>query len=89
MKRINFFLVLNLVIISSFTAMAQSSWVLQRATGLPESADPQIIFSAVDKNVCWGCNINNSQFIRTVDGGKNWIVSKITSDSGMVCSKVV
>jgi len=86
MKRFNFVLVFKLVIIFSFTSMAQSSWVLQRAIGLTQSADPQLAFSAVDKNICWGCNYTNSQFIRTTDGGTTWKVD--TVGAGLYCSNI-
>ena len=66
--------------------MAQSSWVLQRAIGLTQSADPQLAFSAVDKNICWGCNYTNSQFIRTTDGGTIWKVD--TVGAGLYCSNI-
>ncbi len=61
-------------------------WILQRAAGIPQSADPQLIFSAVDKNICWGCNYTNSQFLRTTDGGTTWRVN--TVGNGLVCSSI-
>ncbi|MGB8316938.1 MAG: T9SS type A sorting domain-containing protein [Ignavibacteriaceae bacterium] len=82
------FLVFNLIIIFSFSAMAQSLWVLQHAAGLPQSSNPQILFSAVDKNICWGCNYINSQFVRTTDGGATWRVYKIEEASGSICAGI-
>ena len=37
----------------------------------------------MDENICWGINTNNSQYLRTTDGGKNWTVSTITGATGL------
>ncbi len=86
MRNLKVLLVFNLIIIFSFIAMAQSPWILQRAVGLVQSSDPQLTFSAVDKNICWGCNYTNSQFIRTTDGGTTWKVN--TVGVGLHCSSI-
>ena len=70
----------------SFTAKAQSVWVLQSAVGLQQSDNPQILFSAVDKNICWGYNYRNSQFVRTTDGGTTWNVGSV--GTGLICSSI-
>ena len=62
--------------------VAQLQWILQRANGLSNSVNPAVVFSADDESVCWGINTNNTQFIRTTDGGTNWAVSTITSATG-------
>ncbi len=83
MKNYTFFFVFFLVAILSFAAKAQSPWILQRASGLPNSANPSVSFSAVDENVCWGINTNNNQYLRTTNGGTNWTVSTITGATGL------
>jgi photosystem II stability/assembly factor-like uncharacterized protein len=83
MKNFSLFFSLLLVVLLSLSLMAQSPWVTQYAPGLPNSVNPQIIFSAVDMNTCWGINVNNSQFIRTTNGGGNWTVSTITGATGL------
>jgi len=62
--------------------LTQPPWVLQHANGMPGSSNPQVNFSAVDRNVCWGSNVGNSQYLRTTDGGTNWTVSTITGATG-------
>ncbi len=86
MKKFNFIFFVLLTSLLCSTTMAQSPWVLQRAIGLTQSADPQLAFSAVDKNICWGCNYTNSQFIRTTDGGTSWKVD--TVGAGLYCSNI-
>jgi photosystem II stability/assembly factor-like uncharacterized protein len=81
MKDFKFFLVLCLIFAPSSATMAQGFWVLQRAVGLAQSPDPQLAFSAVDKNICWACNFTNSQFIRTTDGGTTWKVGTVGTGS--------
>jgi len=89
MKNFSMFFSLWLAVFLSYSVMAQQSpWETQRATGLPNSSQPQIIFSPVDDNVCWGKNSNNSQFVRTTDGGNNWTVSTVTGASGLECSGI-
>ena len=82
MKNYSLFFAFFLVAFISFATMAQSTWILQRATGLPSSVNPQVVFSAVDENVCWGINTNNTQYLRTTNGGTNWTVSTITGATG-------
>jgi len=78
--------VLIFVAVLPFTAKAQSVWVLQSAVGLQQSDNPQILFSAVDKNICWGYNYRNSQFVRTTDGGTTWNVGSV--GTGLICSSI-
>jgi photosystem II stability/assembly factor-like uncharacterized protein len=88
MKTFRFFFALLSIVGFSATAMAQGSWVLQRAFGLSPSQNPQIIFSAVNKDVCWGCSYNSSQFVRTTDGGAHWTVGTIPANSGLIGSRI-
>jgi photosystem II stability/assembly factor-like uncharacterized protein len=83
MKNFKFFFVFSLVAILSLVAMAQSQWVLQQANGLTNSVNPQVVFSVVDNNVCWGRNSTNTQFLRTTNGGDTWIVSIVTGATGL------
>jgi hypothetical protein len=77
------------VITISFTLFAQPSPVLQRITGLsPSQGKVQIVFSAVNKDVCWGCDYLNNQFIRTTNGGTSWTVSAVTEDNNLVCGRI-
>ena len=86
MKNLIISFVLIFVAVLPFTTRAQSVWVLQRATRLPQSENPQVIFSVVDKNICWGCNYTNSQFIRTTDGGTTWSVGSV--GTGLLCTSI-
>jgi photosystem II stability/assembly factor-like uncharacterized protein len=65
-----------------------SPWVTQLADGLSNSSNPQIVFSPVDDNICWGINWDNSQFIKTTNGGANWTVSIVTGAAGLICSGI-
>ena len=82
MKNFTLFFVFFLVAFLSLATMAQSPWLQQQAIGVPNSSNPQVVFSAVDENICWGVNTSNSQFVRTTDGGTNWTVSTITGATG-------
>ncbi|MEJ2617370.1 MAG: hypothetical protein P8Z35_20630 [Ignavibacteriaceae bacterium] len=89
MKYINPFLTIFFIFILSFIVWAQPSPVLQRVIGLPPSQGKiQLVLSAVSKDICWGCNYTNTQFIRTTDGGTNWTVSTVTDDNNLVCEKI-
>ena len=88
MKNYTFFSVFFLVAFLSLTAMAQSPWIPQQAIGLPNSVNPVVRFSAVNDNVCWGINTNNSQFLRTTNAGTNWTVSTITGATGLNVSSI-
>ena len=72
----------------TFVSFSNGSVVPQIAPGLPNSSQPQVIFSPVDDNVCWGKNNNNSQFLRTTNGGTNWTVSTVTGAAGLECSSI-
>jgi photosystem II stability/assembly factor-like uncharacterized protein len=86
----NFFLFFSFLFVSFLfhSVMAQSVWIQQNAPGLPNSPQPQVIFSPVNDNVCWGKNSNNSQFLRTIDGGDNWTVSTVTGAAGLEGSSI-
>lgn len=89
MKTIISLTILTFVITISFSLFAQPSPVLQRVTGLPPSQGKiQIVLSAVSKDICWGCNYTNTQFIRTTDGGTNWTVSTVINDDNLVCGRI-
>ena len=89
MKYINLFFALLFIFILSFRVKAQPSPVLQQVAGLsPSQGKIQIVFSAVNKDICWGCNYYNTQFIRTTDGGANWTVSNVINDNSLVCQKI-
>ncbi|MBV6422142.1 MAG: hypothetical protein DAHOPDDO_03431 [Ignavibacteriaceae bacterium] len=88
MKNFSFFFVLLFVAFLSTATMSQ--WVQQTAPGLPNFPQPQVIFSPIDgdDNVCWGKNSNNSQFLRTTDGGDNWTVSTVNGAAGLEGSSI-
>ena len=88
MKNFSVFFSFLFVAFLSLSVMAQSPWITQHAPGLPNSADPQVVFSTVDDNICWGMNHTNSQFLRTTNGGTNWTVSTVTGASGLECSGI-
>ena len=83
MKNFTLFLVLIVVVFLSVATVAQSPWLQQQAIGITNSANPSVVFSTVDENVCWGINTSNSQFVRTTDSGTNWTVSTITGATGL------
>jgi photosystem II stability/assembly factor-like uncharacterized protein len=86
-KNFSSFFCLSFVAILSLALNAQEyPWIQQQAVGLPNSINPQVIFSAVDDDICWGINWNNSQFIKTTDGGTNWTVSTVIDSTGLRCS---
>ena len=88
MKNFSMFFSFLLVLFLSLSVMAQSPWITQHAPGLPNSSQPQVIFSPVNDNVCWGKNSNNSQFLRTTNGGDTWSVSNVTDAAGLECSSI-
>ena len=71
-----------------FLRLNASPWTLQHAHGLPGSANPQVVLSALDENVCWGSNMANSQYLRTTNGGTNWAVATITGAAGLRASGI-
>lgn len=87
MKTFSVFFSFLFVAFSSIVTIAQP-WFLQNAPGLPNSADPQVIFSTIDDDVCWGMNHTNSQFLRTTNGGTLWTVSTVTGAAGLECSGI-
>lgn len=85
----NFSMFFSLLFVAlSFIATKAQPWFAQNAPGLPNSADPQVAFSAIDDDVCWGKNNTNSQFLRTTNGGANWTVSTVTGAAGLRCSGI-
>ncbi len=88
MKNLLVSFIFILITLLPFTTKAQSPWILQRAAGLASAQNPQIIFSAVNKDVCWGSSFYSTQFVRTVDGGAHWTVSKIPASSGLIGSRI-
>ena len=48
MKNLIIYFVFKMSAILPFTTTAQSLWVLQHTTGLQQSEDPQLVFSAVE-----------------------------------------
>jgi photosystem II stability/assembly factor-like uncharacterized protein len=87
MKNFSMFFLLLFVAFLSITTIAQP-WFSQSAPGLPNSSDPQVAFSPVEDNVCWGKNNTNSQFLRTTNGGTDWTVSTVTGAAGLRCSGI-
>ncbi len=83
MKNFSMFFSFLFVTLLSLSTEAQSPWVTQHAPGLPNTVNPQVVFSAVDDNVCWGEDHTNSQFLRTTDGGDNWTVSTVMGATGL------
>ncbi len=88
MKKFIFLFVFLLLGFSFFLTKAQS-WEVQTASGLTVSENPLLIFSAVNKNVCWGIEsydvgwgITNPKFVLTTDGGNNWNVFSTNIPSG-------
>ena len=73
MKNIYYLFALFCVV---FTSMLNAQWIIQDS-GVSPSPNPEIRFSFVDENVCWGIKNISSEFIRTTDGGANWNVSTI------------
>jgi len=63
-------------------------WTTQYANGLPNSVNPQLDFSAVDDNIFWGISIENSNYVRTIDGGTTWTVDTIPGATGLSGSSI-
>lgn len=66
------------ILLILFTAMVFSSsifsqkWIVQHS-GLPDSENPTLVFSAVNPNVCWGVQqLINPKCVVTTNGGMDW-----------------
>jgi photosystem II stability/assembly factor-like uncharacterized protein len=66
-----------------FIRLGASPWALQRAPGLPVSGNPDVLFSAVNENVCWGIKTLTAQFVRTTNGGTTWTSSVVGGATGL------
>ena len=58
-----------------FSSSLFSQWTIIQHSGLPDSQNPTLAFSAVDSNVCWGYQwgvIVNPKCLLTTDGGDHW-----------------
>jgi photosystem II stability/assembly factor-like uncharacterized protein len=70
------FVLLSAVLCFSSSLFAQ--WTVIQHSGLPDSQNPTLAFSAVDSNVCWGFQgavvypVFNPKCILTTDGGAHW-----------------
>jgi photosystem II stability/assembly factor-like uncharacterized protein len=69
-----------------FLRLNASPWALQRAVGLPAFPNPDLQFSAVNENVCWGIKGETADFVRTTNGGESWTVSAVQGASGLAGS---
>ena len=76
MKRMLLYLVGALILF--FGQSNAQRWYTQRAPGLSQP-DPEVVFSAVDANVCWGIKSTmtfnsrqSPQIFRTTNGGNSW-----------------
>ena len=57
-----------------FPSSVFSQWTIIQHSGLPDSQNPTLAFSAVDSNVCWGFQrgLDNPKCVLTTDGGDHW-----------------
>ncbi len=88
MKSFSLLIVFIFVALESITTIANPSWIMQHANGLPKSANPTLTLSAVSANVCWGvqqleAGVTSPKYILTTNGGKTWIVSSLKIPSGL------
>jgi photosystem II stability/assembly factor-like uncharacterized protein len=65
---------------------SQAQWIVQHDS-LPPSVNPDIQFSAVNANVCWGIKYTDEQlvYIRTTNGGANWNTTTLYTPLGGSC----
>jgi hypothetical protein len=83
-------LLMLIALISFSSRLLSQQWSVQHS-GLPDSPDPTLIFSAVDSNVCWGIqnqsalpsDILNPKLVLTTDGGNHWSLMEIQGIKGM------
>jgi photosystem II stability/assembly factor-like uncharacterized protein len=85
MKRNTVVIVALLVVSVCSPALAQ--WIVQHDS-LPPSVNPDVEFSTVDLNVCWGVRINTSLYIRTTTGGTSWRASIVQGAAGLWNSSI-
>lgn len=66
-------ILLLIIILGCFSSPVFPQWIVQHS-GLPDSDNPTLIFSAVNPNVCWGIQLDfvNPKCVLTTDGGVNW-----------------
>ena len=81
MKRLLILFVLSFTVFFSYTVVAQN-WQM-RNSNFPSNV-LIVDFSSVNSQVCWavgqiypGNNAPYSGYIKTIDGGENWILSSI------------
>jgi hypothetical protein len=85
MKR--YTVVIIALLLASLCSPASAQWIVQHDS-LPPSLNPDVEFSAVDANVCWGARINTSLYIRTANGGTNWRASTVQGAAGLWNSSI-
>jgi len=78
-----------LVVMLSYSSSLFSQWTIQHS-GLPDSQNPTLIFSAVDSNICWGIQyeISNPKGVLTIDGGENWNLIQLPAISGLIGNSI-
>jgi photosystem II stability/assembly factor-like uncharacterized protein len=68
-----------------FSSQLFSQWTIIQHSGLPDSQNPTLAFSAVDSNVCWGFQwgIISPKCLLTTDGGDHWNPVPLPAASGV------
>jgi sugar lactone lactonase YvrE/photosystem II stability/assembly factor-like uncharacterized protein len=64
-------------------------WIVQHS-GLPSSANPNLVFSPVNPNVCWGIQTEpiNPKVVRTTNGGINWSIIGLKGITGFYAQSI-
>jgi hypothetical protein len=73
-----------------FSSSLFSQWTIIQNSGLPDSQNPTLVFSAVDSNICWGIqrDIKNPKGVITIDGGDHWSLIQLPVDSGLTAVSI-
>lgn len=91
MKTNSFIFVFFWVLMLPFSMVAQ--WQVLNVSGLPNSANSQLIFSPVDADIVWGIQssdggVVNPKFILTTNSGSTWTVSNVQLPSTHVVRSI-
>lgn len=76
-------LIAAFIVLGFSPTLFSQKWMVQHS-GLPASNNPNLVFSAVNPNVCWGIQTDpvNPKVVRTTNGGDNWSILELKGISG-------
>jgi sugar lactone lactonase YvrE/photosystem II stability/assembly factor-like uncharacterized protein len=82
-------LLLVLAMANLTSSLFSQKWIVQHS-GLNASNNPNLVFSPVNPNVCWGIQTEpiNPKIVRTTNGGDNWSTLSLNGISGFYAQSI-